>query len=198
MRESIPAESQHVRHLVTFTKRRMFPSLSDEVASKIARAAIAATQASHRPISQAVRQNILEGRRLHSCFLCGDELDVDAPQKSPKHLTLEHLWPSSMGGDSVEENLLPACVECQKTTKDTLSWEWANVHNLVLPPEPSADALRSVTKRFKYAKHYFDALTLGSRHHSLKEAFLQMGPVRDPIGHTSTGMPVTFFDLRTT
>jgi hypothetical protein len=103
-----------------------------------------------------------------------------------------------MGGDSVEENLLPACKRCQNVTKDAMSWEWLNIHNIVLPASPSVDALDSVSQRVRYARHYFEALrSTETQHLSLKEAFLRLGAMKSPITHVRTGLPLTFFDLQT-
>ena len=33
--------------------------------------------------------------------------------RADNYCTLEHLWPSSYGGDSISENLLPACAPLQ-------------------------------------------------------------------------------------
>jgi hypothetical protein len=130
--------------------------------------------------------------------LCHAELDPKAPENTPEFLSLEHVWPKSAGGDSIEENLLPACNKCQNVTKDTLSWEWFSVHNLVLPIEPSASAIASVSRKGFYARHFLEAMrTAGEENLSLKDAFVRLGPIRRAVYSKSTGEPTTFFDLVT-
>lgn len=197
-RWSVPNESQHVRKVMTFAKTEIFPRIDEETCRRLARAVIGAHQASGRKIPDGCRRSVLRERLQHSCYLCGQLLSPQAPRGDRAHLTLEHIWPASMGGDSIEENLLPACSDCQHDTQDALSWEWANIHNLVLPAAPSDDALQSVNRRIRYARHYFQILrSVEHRGLSLKEAFLRIGPIRSPITHVHTGLPVTFFDLQT-
>lgn len=125
-------------------------------------------------------------------------LDLSARDGDPAQFTLEHLWPSSLGGDSEEENLLPACIYCQNKKADGMSWEWPNLHNVVLSPLPSASALASVGREIKIARHYFEAMQLcDTENMTLKEAFLKLGPMND-LAHVSTDEPVTFFHLKTT
>jgi hypothetical protein len=197
-REHLPDESQHVRKVAMFVRREIFPSIGEQLSQRTARAVIAAERQSHRPISPNCRASVIQKNRRPECYLCGLSLDRMAVAGASNALTLEHLWPASMGGDSVEENLLPACNRCQNLTKDAVSWEWLNIHNLVLPVYPSAHALESVSQRVRYAKHYFDALkSIETGQMTLKEAFLRLGPMKSPMTHIRTGLPVTFFDLQT-
>lgn len=193
-----PDESAYVRKLKRFIKDEVFPSLDEDLTMKLARAVIAAENVSGKAISPTVRRGVLGAKKLHNCYLCSAELDSTIPEGQVKHLTLEHLWPTSIGGDSIEENLLPACVNCQNHTKDTMSWEWLNVHNLVLSASPSNSALTSITNKERVAKHFQYAIKIGREYDlTLKEAFLRIGPIKKPLTHTKTGSPITFFDLHT-
>lgn len=190
--------SLYVKKIKMFAKEEVFPGLSDDLVTRLARAVIAAEAVSSKKISPSVRKIVIGKSNLHRCYLCNAELDASVPEKQPKHLTLEHLWPASIGGNSIEENLLPACVSCQEDTKDTMSWEWLNVHNLVLPPEPSKEALVAITRKQRVAKHFHAAIAKrDAQGISLKEAFLQIGPIKKSLTHTNTGSPITFFDLHT-
>lgn len=190
-------ESSYVRKISDFVKQDVFPGLTSDLVTKLSRAIIAAETASDRPISKDVRKRVIRSSTTVHCYLCNDRLDPTAGEEHAAHLTLEHVWPTSIGGDSVEANLLPACKECQKITKDTASWEWLNIHNFVFPASPSKKALHSVPRRVRFAKYYFDAVTLcDQRGLSLKEAFLQLGPMPSDLTHVNTGLPVTFFDLQ--
>jgi hypothetical protein len=195
---SVGDEAMYVRNVSTFVRREVFPSLANDDITRVSRAVIEAERAAGKPISGGCRKNVLREQRGHSCYLCGKELDAKAGDGEPCALTLEHLWPTSMGGDSVEANLLPACTHCQRDSQDAISWEWANVHNLVLSSSPSASALKSVNGKLRYARHYLEAMTLADAQHlTLKEAFMRLGHMKSPITHSKTSLPVTFFDLQT-
>ena len=197
-RASVAEESLHVRKVAIFVRTEVFPSVGEEVSRKIARAVIEAERASRQSVSRSCRTAVLRESKQHFCYLCGYRLDAAAAAGSSNHLSLEHLWPMALGGDSIEENLLPACDRCQIDTQDTVSWEWPNIHNLVLPPAPSADAMNSVDRGVRYARHYLLALrSCEGESLSLKQAFIRIGPMKNPISHSPTGLPVTFFDLRT-
>ena len=197
-RESVSEESQHVRKVAIFVRTEMFPSIGDEVSRRIARAVIEAERASRQSISRSCRTEVLRERKQQFCYLCGHKLDAAAKEGSSNHLSLEHLWPMSLGGDSIEENLLPACDRCQIDTQDTVSWEWPNIHNLVLPSSPSTGAMNSVNRSVRYARHYLSALrSCEGENLSLKQAFIRIGPMNTPVSHSPTGLPVTFFDLLT-
>jgi hypothetical protein len=198
-RQSVVNESQYVRRVSAFIRQEMFPSIGDEPARKIARAVIEAEQACNRVVNSSCRAAVLKERQRHTCYLCGSALDPKASEGAPDFLTLEHVWPTSMGGDSVEDNLLPACTRCQHHTQDSLSWEWPNIHNLVLPSNPSEQALDSVPRKVRYARHYLEALRIAAKERlSLKQAFLRLGPISTQLGYLATGLPLTFFDLQTT
>lgn len=181
-----------------FIKRDVYPGLNDHLTSMLARSVIAAESVSSKVISPSVRKEVIGQSQLHNCYLCNCVLNVSALCGQPDYLTLEHLWPSSIGGDSIEENLLPACVMCQNDTENTMSWEWLNIHNLVLPTSPSDDALKSVTRKQRTARHFHQAIAIRDENGiSLKQAFLQIGSIKSPLSYTSTGSPITFFDLHT-
>lgn len=192
-------ESQYVRKVASYIRDEVLTSLGDEDTSRLARAVIAAEKSCNQTISPSVRSRVVGGRQQIRCYLCPATLSPSATQGQPGFLTLEHLWPQSVGGDSVEENLLPACARCQDTTKDTMSWEWFNVHNVVLPADPSTSAIASVTRKGHFARHFLEAMRVANEKHlSLKEAFIAIGPMKQPVGSVSTGGPTTFFDLETT
>jgi hypothetical protein len=194
----IADESLYVRKMADFIKREVFPGLDASSVSLLSRAVIRAEAASFKPIKPQVKANVIGERKAIRCYLCNRELDKKAKEKDESYLTFEHLWPTSIGGDSIEDNLLPACKRCQKVTKDTASWEWLNVHNLVLPSSPSDEALISVSHPVRFAKHYLEAIRLADESQlSLKDSFVRLGPMSHTLTHLQTGLPITFFDLRT-
>ncbi|WP_295641723.1 hypothetical protein [uncultured Methylibium sp.] len=194
-----PDEANHVRRVSRFINEDLFPSLDAQLTAQVARGVIAAHAASSIEIPVGVRKLVVRDQKRLHCYLCRQSLDPAAGRDSKEFLTLEHLWPTSIGGDSVEANLLPACLVCQKITKDTISWEWVNVHNYVLPPQPSAKALdKGIGPRVRYARHYLEVLRLcDAEGLTLKESFLKVGPMNSELRHRTTRLPVTFFDLET-
>ncbi|REE06556.1 hypothetical protein B0G71_8235 [Paraburkholderia sp. BL27I4N3] len=193
------SEALYVAKVTGFIKLEVFPGLDSSLVGRLARAVIRAEAASFKPIKPKVKTRVLGERGQISCYLCARELDPSAAKDNAAHLTFEHLWPTSIGGDSVEENLLPACTRCQLVTKDTASWEWINLQNFVLPKEPSIEALKAVPHSVRFARHYLYVADQANRSEmSLKEAFLRVGPMSKKLGNLKTGLPVTFFDLTTT
>ena len=192
-------ESQYVRKLASYIRDEVLTSLGEENASRLARSVIAAEKSCNQSISRSVRSRVIDRRNTVHCYLCSAALSPQAPEGQPGFLTLEHLWPQSVGGDSIEENLLPACVRCQDTTKDTMSWEWFSIHNVVLPANPSNRAIASVTRKGHFARHVLEVMRLASvKSLTLKEAYTAVGPIKQPVSSAYTGSPTTFFDLETT
>lgn len=198
-RNLIGNESQYVSTISKFIKKEVFPGLYQELVLKIARTVILAEQASQKPISKQVKRNVIRERNKLTCYLCDCHLDQKAKSEDDAFLTIEHLWPTSIGGDSIEDNLIPACKDCQKITKDTASWEWINTHNIVFSVSPSKEELDNKrNNKASFAKHYYEATKLANLENlTLKEAFMKIGPIRIPLTHNNTGLPITFFDLKT-
>lgn len=197
-RPGLPNESQHVTKIRKFIRHEVFPGLDAALETQMARLVVAAGAATHKDVPRSVRADVLGGRKQLTCYLCGNLLDRRAPVDSPAAPSMEHLWPRSLGGDSHEDNLLPACGVCQNLTQDTVSWEWLNAHNFVLPPKPSEDAVHSIGPKARGARHFMHAVDLAERYGlSLKEAFLRIGPIKRPVTWVQTDLPVTFFDIQT-
>jgi len=55
------------------------------------------------------------------CYICGSKISYDGSVAKRK-LTLEHLIPSSLGGNKSIENLFVACKECNEVKSNYLSW----------------------------------------------------------------------------
>jgi HNH endonuclease len=191
------AEHLRVRRAAALATTEVFPGLDQGLATRLARLVIAAVNACHRPVSSGIRKGLLAISSIHSCYLCGFALDAKADDADNAFLTLEHLWPTSLGGDSVEDNLLPACRRCQEAKGDAVSWEWLNVHNLVLPPGASDAALKAVPWSVRIARHYMHVIGACERDKMhLKQAFLCIGPIAG-LAYRGGAAPVTFFDLQT-
>jgi hypothetical protein len=195
----IPNPDTHIRTISEFIKSEISPLTDAALSSKIARAVAASDRASDKDISPSVRKAIVGSRSIFTCYLCGNTLDTSCTlEDDPKFFSLDHLWPTSLGGDSIEDNLLPACRYCQKEKANSASWEFHSVHNFLLSPEPSSDSINSIGKETKLARHFLAALECAEENNlNLKSAFQQIGSLRKPISYFGTGSPITFFDLET-
>lgn len=192
----VPSHLQ-VSKLSSFVRSDFFPGLEDALCARIARLTIDALRVARMSISPTTRRAVISETRSLFCYLCGCRLNASA-QSGPEFLTLDHLWPRSLGGDSDAENLLPACLACQNAKGDGPSWEWINIHNLVIPAVPSPDVLSTLSRTVRIARHCYHVMaTCESSRISLKKGFRRTGPA-GAITCAETGRPATFFDLRTT
>lgn len=145
-------ETSTIQNIRYFLKDELFPGIDPELASTIARATIHAGQESDRDIPRGVRRNVYNETMSPKCYLCATPLTNEhSRQQAPEDaitITLDHLWPSSAGGESTESNLLPACNDCQQKKGDAISWEWLNIHNFIRPSTPSPKALQKFPKRY--------------------------------------------------
>jgi hypothetical protein len=148
---------------------------------KISRLAKESVVAANHGISDTMRKHFLRKalRQSEPCYLCGCVLNHDLKEHAPKHndLTLDHIWPQSYGGDSIELNILPACRSCNSNKKqDFPSWAGCDVHSLILSVNPSKDALNSIQGRYRFALHnrYVKELAV-ERRISLRDAYLEVG-----------------------
>jgi 5-methylcytosine-specific restriction endonuclease McrA len=96
----------------------------------------------YAPISAApkfCRRSILLRDRFR-CQYCGERFESH-------ELTFDHVIPRSVGGQTVWENILSACVECNKRKRDTLpnySARVGQLRPLKAPRQPStAELLRA-------------------------------------------------------
>ncbi|MGJ7570893.1 HNH endonuclease [Variovorax sp. RB2P76] len=107
-----------------------------EVAS-LMRATLRAHDASSKPISKSVQALVFGVKRRCKCCFCGGLLERAEDEKfydaAGKKATLEHVWPASLGGNSIGENLVPACYSCNQAKADVFTWEQANIHDFVYP-----------------------------------------------------------------
>jgi len=168
--------------------------VASDARARLARAIKAAVDVSCKPIAASVRRAVLGTAMIWQCYLCGTSL-FSEDRDSPHRVSLDHLWPSSLGGDSVEENLLPACLHCQQAKANHVQWESLGVHNLMLSPYPSVDELASVTRREKIGLFYFIAMTRAEKERlSLRDALLRHGPALN-VRVRDESTPAGFFDL---
>ena len=54
-----------------------------------------------------------------TCYLCEEILDPSAKHPDPKCLTIDHVFPISLGGADARENVRTACLECNLDKRAT-------------------------------------------------------------------------------
>lgn len=76
-------------------------------------------------VSPAIGRSVLrEGRQ---CYLCG--VDLVARRNQHNSATLDHIWPLVLAGESLEENLLAACADCNCKKDHAATWVWGPVQS---------------------------------------------------------------------
>src|SRR5262249_50048311 len=120
-------------------------------------------------------------KRSRPCYLCGTALDFDDDQ-SDSYCTLEHLWPSSFGGDSIEENLLPACALCNRTRKlNFATWASTSVQSVLRGLNPDTTDPHVISGPARFALHHWAGQRYAIRHGTnLRQAFMDIGPWTEP------------------
>jgi len=114
-----------------------FDWLSKEELATLMRDAIRASEASYKKIPNGIKEEIFFSRSVHECCFCGVRMLPNSDgvflDNRGEKATLEHIWPSSLGGDSVIENLVPACGACNTEKADIFVWEQGLVHDFIYP-----------------------------------------------------------------
>jgi hypothetical protein len=188
----------HVRLIADFASEEVFPGLDRDNLGRLGRLASAAYRASDTSATKATKSRLLRGLVAIRCYLCGLVLDEAACDGELGFVSLDHIWPASLGGESTDANLLPACLKCQVKKADGLSWEWLNLYNLSWPSMPSPAHRDRVELQVKIARHFHHATEFASaEQRTLKWALAELGPIASPTRFEPTGWPATFFDLHT-
>jgi hypothetical protein len=138
-----------------------------------------AVEAATRPIPVSVQKKIRSWAMVRHqwCYMCGKSLDFN--QNDPvRGYTLEHIWPRSYGGDSIEENFLPACQSCNSRKKSNFAtWAMPAIQSLLYGIAPEEQRLEEIHGSFKFSLHYRAAQERAMQKRStLKDAFLEIGP----------------------
>jgi hypothetical protein len=137
------AEARRFDLMLRYARETMFPDTDRSSLAPVIRATFNAVAASGRPITNTTRTRVLDTFGLR-CYMCGFDLDPTVDDQDARFVTIEHLWPSSLGGDSIFENLMPACLRCQRDKAHGIPWAWVAVQNIVLDIEPSDASLAGV------------------------------------------------------
>lgn len=119
------------------------------------------------------------------CYSCGLAFEGD------RHLTCDHLWPASLGGDTIAANLLPACQFCNQAKHHSAVWQMS-----WLQPAVYAPAFDLIPREVKMGLHLRAAMQYAAENGAtLKDAFLAIGPREDPA-QIDPGDGFDFFNMR--
>ncbi len=155
---------------------------TSERADRVYRLAEQAVIAARRSASNGLLNRFEKwAQRHHShCYMCRTDLDFTRQHQRSAY-TCEHVWPRMYGGDSVEDNFLPCCMDCNSRIKrDFASWSQVNVQALILGIGPKPDNLKEIDNIFKFAMHTRAAQMYAALHRkTLKAAFIDIGPWTD-------------------
>lgn len=134
-----------------------------------------------------------------SCYSCGrlfGSIWEDGPEPDGLIATADHIWPRALGGDTIEENLLPACQSCNGTKGHIASWQMSWLQPVVFADIDEANGLKSLTRDIKMALHVRAAMAYAQQSGStLKDAMLAIGP-REPPVRIDPDQGYDFFNIR--
>lgn len=135
--------------------------------------------------------------RASCCYSCGrifGSLQDDAP--NGLQATADHIWPQSLGGDSIEENLLSSCESCNSRKGHIAVWQMAWIQPVVISDHDEAGGIASIGVEVKMALHARAAVMYAQRNRTtLKNSYLTIGP-REPISRVSDDDGLDFFSIR--
>lgn len=125
-----------------------------ERVDRVYRLAEQAVIAARRPASDGLLNRFEKWALRHHphSYICRAALDFT---RAHPHFTYtcEHVWPRMYGGDSVEDNFLPCCQDCNSRIKrDFASWSLINVQALILGVAPRPDNLREIDNVYKFGR----------------------------------------------
>lgn len=163
-----------------------------------------------KPRNKAVEASI-RGKGRQTCYMCGEAVKLNGlPGKT---YSVEHLWPQSLGGETVEDNLLNACAECNNKRMHQVTWATGPVHSTWLKsstPDPGARPSRQSRNDIP-AEDLVVSLALarlmtvacgqsdfgGGHPITLKSAALLLAPLKRAVAFPpkSGGRRYTFFEL---
>lgn len=150
--------------------------------NRLMRMATSAVDESNRSISNGLRQRFRRWAMTNHphCYLCNRLLDF-SDEASNRAYTADHIWPQSFGGDSIEDNLLPACKECNGTHKRNFAtWAMTSVQAVIYEIDPAAESLNRMPGTSRFAIHHRKVQQFAvDVRVSLKDAYQRVGPSED-------------------
>ncbi|MES3100520.1 HNH endonuclease [Sphingomonas faeni] len=129
------------------------------------------------------------------CYSCGLYF-TDEDELGPLVRTGDHVWPASLGGDTVLSNMLPACGRCNSAKQHMAVWQMCWLQPEVYSYSKWSRASVIMANAVKMALHTraaFDhAHVAGS---TLKTAFLAIG-ARESVEVIDDDSSIDFFNMR--
>lgn len=152
----------------------------------------------HKVPSDALKRAVLRAGPA-SCYSCGRLFGVayeDAPGPEGLKATADHIWPRALGGNTVLENLLPACQRCNGAKSHIASWQMAWIQPIVFSDADEESGLKSLPREVRVALHIRAAMSYAQSNGStLKDALLAIGPREAPV-RIDADQGYDFFNLR--
>lgn len=150
----------------------------------------------HREPSTNLKKHVI-ANGPPACYSCGrlfGAVTVDEPDGLQP--TADHVWPRALGGDTIEENLLPACGSCNSAKGHIAAWQMAWIQPIVFADIDEENGLKSLQREAKIALHIRAAMGYAQQSGTtLRDAFLAIGPRERPI-RIDAKQGYDFFNLR--
>lgn len=167
----------HQQEIVNYIQNHMeLVSEGGDVLDKMARLSLDAAKNCNRPISNGSKKVVKGDAKEWPCYLCG-KICFENSDIEDDLITYDHIWPSSFGGDSKPENLLPSCKVCNSKKGNMILWHTGAIFSFILKPEPSINEWTSIKKGEKIAKHMNSIFDYANNNFlTLKDSALHIGP----------------------
>lgn len=140
---------------------------------------INAIRAANEEISSSLRKRITRWSKecFPRCYMCNAILHYN-DENHVNAFTIEHIWPRSYGGNSVEDNLLPACKSCNSSKKKHFAtWAMPSIQSLIYVPETTHARLQEIEGSYKFALHHRHVQNYARiQKLNLKRSFIEVGP----------------------
>lgn len=131
------------------------------------------------------------------CHSCGLAFGIVPPGgTSTLVASADHVWPRALGGDSIEDNLLPTCDVCNSRKGNIGAWQMAWIQPWVFSDFDEENSLKSFPRELKIGLHIRAAMAYAQANGTtLKDAFLAIGP-REDLVRIDPDQGYDFFNLR--
>ncbi|MEY4966789.1 MAG: hypothetical protein RL274_2372 [Pseudomonadota bacterium] len=130
----------------------------------------------------------------HNCYMCGREFIKDDEHSKA---TIEHLWPLGLGGESLEENVVPGCQKCNNHRGHAMSWAWGPVQSTYHYGADGSEIPNALRISLGLARLMQEASGLGENSQkptTLKVAALALSPLLQKL-KVETGRHHLYFEI---
>lgn len=165
---------------------------------KIAALSLESALESGKQISKSTKQRCW-AECLPECYLCGHPVGDSSVTNLTPHVrpgTLDHVWPQTWGGASSEDNLLPACAECNRRKDHMATWACFSIQTVAFGLQHHSEKkLETAPGPLRFAV-YQRAVMRRARERglTLKKAAMSLGPSL-PLAIESNNTDAHFFNL---